>query len=381
MTGKQIVPLEMTGRQIVPLELTGKQIVPHNEQAGQATPELRQRVRDVMDSVRMSVAVMVLVVVTVFVELPRAGTIAVLLVFCTEAAIRIWAMGVFFYITDPFCAVDFILVIIDVLCLIAQAGLKASGGRLVRMVRVFKFMKFIRLIKGLRCFRSTYRKCMPPKKPKSLPPVGVFFRLLESLDTDGDGRLSLAELEGALKASNIPISADVLSAVFTSIYDKNQGLMAIFDDDIPTILSDEERTVSYSEIEGYIHTLHPSTKHDRFVNVAKSCMKSWRWWAIFGNLLSKIIIILGIEWIGPFQAYIPGGGGDGGGGGTSNQDRVWVKALHQCLNIFGSVGFVSLYIAGSAQRFDVSCMHVYRPTPLLSVLCPHRRLKMPRRCW
>jgi hypothetical protein len=117
----------------------------------------KERVLVVLESLMFSMAILSIVICTVVVDLPKLGTDCVLAFFCGEAILRMWAMGVRMYITDPMCAMDFVVTLLDLVCTIASAGMQVSGGRLVRVTRIFKLLKFVRMLKGFRCVRSCYR--------------------------------------------------------------------------------------------------------------------------------------------------------------------------------------------------------------------------------
>jgi hypothetical protein len=295
----------------------------------------------VLQSVIFSLVILTLVVVTVVVDLPSEGTDAVLGIFCAEAVIRCWAMGIRMYITDPMCIMDLIVTLLDLACTLASAGLQVSGGRLIRITRIFKLLKFLRMIRGFRCIRSCYRKMFVTKGPKHVPALGAMFQLLSKLDNNGDGRFHLDELQHALGTMQIVITSEFMRKLFNHIFNENQGVLAMIMDDIPTVLEEEDKTISLAEFEDYLHKKRASSSDERLSSIVRSCLRSWRWWAIFGNLVAKIIIIIGIKSLGSARVYDP-----------ADPDNRWVQAVHQSLNVIGCIGFNSLYYTSAAQRFD-----------------------------
>jgi hypothetical protein len=184
------------------------------------------------------------------------------------------------------------------------------------------------------------------------------FLLLSKLDKNGDGRFHLEELHAALATVQIMATSEFLRKMFNQIYNENQSFMANLMDDLDDVFEEDDKTVSLAELEEYLHKMRASSNDDRLVAIAKSCLRSWRWWAIFGSeclmnpvrrfltfistdLVAKILIIMGLSSLGRFQVYDP-----------TEPENDWVKAIHQTLNVIGCIGFNSLYYSSAAQKFD-----------------------------
>ena len=261
------------------------------EHSGDAeSASLQERALAVMESGVMSVLILALVMVTVSTngKLTQEGDTIMLLVFSLEAAVRMWAMGITMYISDLFCALDVSLVLVDWACMIAASTANVSAGRLLRLVRLMKFLKLVRLVKGLRCVRWVYRRFILTKAPPAQCRAGVFALWLDSLDANHDGVYDFNELRDSLKSASISVAPGHLSAIFDEIYEKNAGLRQTFDDSIPTLLDEDEKSVSTSELEEWIRMVHPMSHDGRLLTILQSCSKSFRCWAIFGNLVAKV---------------------------------------------------------------------------------------------
>ena len=303
---------------------------------------LQERMLVVMESGVMSVLILGLVIVTVSTKLTREGDVIMLLVFSLEAAVRMWAMGVKRYISDSFCALDISLVIIDWACIIASSTAKVSGARLLRLVRLLKFLKFIRLVKGLRCVRWLYRRFIRTKEPAPCRP-GMFALWLDSMDANNDGVYDFDELRDSLRNASIIVAPQHLSAIFDEIYEKNAGLRQTFDDSIPTLLDEGDKSISTSELEEWIRMVHPMSHDGRLLTILESCSKSFRCWAIFGNLVAKIIMVLGLGYLGPLQTW----------DWQDWQDSYVVhQALFRSLNVIGCIGFNSLFYTTVESQFN-----------------------------
>jgi hypothetical protein len=77
----------------------------------------KQRVAVFMESMKLNLVVLSIVVVTVTVDLPPEGFDAILAIFIVEAATRFWAMGLRSYLLDPFCVLDLLLIVLEVIYL------------------------------------------------------------------------------------------------------------------------------------------------------------------------------------------------------------------------------------------------------------------------
>jgi Ca2+-binding EF-hand superfamily protein len=251
-------------------------------------------------------------------------------------------MGLSLYFMDPFCALDVTLVTVDIVGALAASATQVSGARLLRLIRILKFFKFMRLLKGMRCVRSFYRKYLLSKAPVQSKP-GVFAKWLQSLDSNGEGVFRLKQLQESLKAAKFVVSTAFLTTVFNDIYSQNAGLRQQLDDDIDTLLEDEDKTITLAEFEEYIRTLRAETHDERLATIARACSRSFRCWAIFGNLVAKIIMVLGLDYLGPLQAWQ-----------CMDWDPAYVvaQATFRSLNLIGCIGFNSLFYATAAANFD-----------------------------
>ena len=250
--------------------------------------------------------------------------------------------GLSLYFMDPFCALDVTLVTVDIVGALAASATQVSGARLLRLIRILKFFKFMRLLKGMRCVRSFYRKYLLSKAPVQSKP-GVFAKWLQSLDSNGEGVFRLKQLQESLKAAKFVVSTAFLTTVFNDIYSQNAGLRQQLDDDIDTLLEDEDKTITLAEFEEYIRTLRAETHDESLATIARACSRSFRCWAIFGNLVAKIIMVLGLDYLGPLQAWQ-----------CMDWDPAYVvaQATFRSLNLIGCIGFNSLFYATAAANFD-----------------------------
>ena len=309
----------------------------------EAPPTPRERVLAALESGYMSFVILALVLMTVAADLSQTATELIMWAFFLECSTRMWAMGVKLYFLDIFCALDVALVVIDVACWAAASATKFSGARLLRLVRIMKFFKFIRLLKGMRCVRAFYRNFLASKGPAACNKPGVFALWLDAMDADHDGFYDLKELSKSFKDAHIVVSQEHLSRMFDEIYDKNAGLRQMFDDSIDTLLDDEDKKITTTELEEYIRTIHPMAHDERILAVAYSFTRSFECWAVFGGFIANIIKVFGNPWIGPLQSWNAFGW---------RPDYVVEQFLQRSLGVVADVGFLSLFYSTATHTFD-----------------------------
>ncbi len=90
------------------------------------------------------------------------------------------------------------------------------------------------------------------------------------------------------------------------------------------------------ELEKYITTMRVNTPSERLAKIMKCFMRSAACWAVFGNLISKVVMVMGLPWIGPLQVW---------DGFAWEKDSVLAQATFRTLNVLGCLGFNSLFYA------------------------------------
>ena len=299
-----------------------------------------------LDHMVFSIAMLGLVVVAVVADVSKVAGYAIIGVFAAEALARAWAMGAVLYFRDPFCVIDLTLLLIDFACVLVGSVTRVEAGRFARLARVMKVVKFVRLARGLRCFRNTYRSVMgiqAHNRPMARP--GGFTRWVGLMDSNGDGAFHLNELLVSMRAARISVSPTMLESIFNEVYAQNAGLLALFDDAIhAAAFSQEEKTITAAELENYICKLRPSTYDERVQAIAYGCTVTFRFWAIFGNLVAKIIMLFGLDYWGPLQAWQ--------WDNWVNNEGFGAVVVFRTLNLVGGFGFLSLLFRAKAQEFD-----------------------------
>jgi hypothetical protein len=303
----------------------------------------KQRVAVFMESVKLNLVVLSIVVVTVTVDLPPEGLDAILAIFIVEAATRFWAMGLRSYLLDPFCVLDLLLIVLEVICKALASDSNVFAGRLAKF---FKLFKFIKLLKGMRCVVYCFHK-LTKQPERKMPPKGALAGWLSELDDDGDGRFCFEELQLILMKAHLTVSENQLKTMFNDIYSQNEGLLTElwtseamdFARDIVTD-KDPEKTISIAEFEEHLHQLRPATSGQRFHGILVSCLKSWGFCFVSVFTMRGVVLSLGNPRLGPLRVY------------DSALRPEAMSMILSWIGVIGQIGFISLVLKGGAAKLD-----------------------------
>jgi hypothetical protein len=299
-----------------------------------------------MASVKLNLCVLSIVVVTVTVDLPPEGFDAILAIFIVEAAIRFWAMGIRPYLLDPFCVLDLLLIVLEVICKALASESNVFAGRLAKF---FKLFKFIKLLKGMRCVLYCFHK-LTKQPERKMPPKGALAGWLSELDDNGDGRFSFEELQLILMKAHLTVSENQLKTMFNDIYSQNEGLLTeLWTSEAMDLArdiththrdKDAEKTISIAEFEEYLHQLRPATSGQRFHGILVSCLKSWGFWFVSIFTMRGVVLSLGKPRLGPLRVY------------DAALRPEAISMILSWIGVIGQIGFIGLVLKGGAAKLD-----------------------------
>jgi Ca2+-binding EF-hand superfamily protein len=295
----------------------------------------KQWVAQIMESVIFNVFILLLVVFTVVAKLPQEGMDAILGIFIAEAILRIWAMGIRLYLLNPFCVLDLLLILVEIVCTLLSADTNVMAGRLAKFVKTFKC---VRMLRSLRCLKSCFGMCKSSER--KYPPAGALSHWLHDMDENGDGRFSFEEFHNILTMAHFTVSETQLREIFEEIYDKNEGFGADLFDDLTGYKDDETKTISIDEFEAYLTHLRPSTKGERLRGIASTCLQSWGFLMVSSFSVRHILKFLGKGFVGPVQAY------------DSANTPAALALMLSIQGILGQIGFIALVLKGGVEKFD-----------------------------